>query len=324
MGFRKKKLDSMALYNSGLIILRPEQLYRFVQLYVFSDVDHDLLVKRIKACLPQNVDISTLIASSEEVFFSAQSWDAKLVFMGSKNRQQAFEFWFTDPKSSSDLQALLLMNVLQTAVEKAILLSDAQAQVESARATSTARFFEIGSGGKDDKTLFKLFELHDISPSSIVIRALEVGASTISSLYDGAQTQLFNESIRNSGAMRGLLLTHYENTPAMPHSLRSKVAYLSALSPKTPLYPSKAPHAQVSATIPQREQACTAVEANCQTQISTCPNNIQAPTSPTMTNQGRANPFGIINNTHQTAFCQYCGAPTVVHARFCSRCGAVL
>ena len=303
-GRRKNKLSAEALYRAGRIIVRSEEFWRRVYMFMLSDADGSLLQDRIIACIPKGIPITTLRATTGETYFTTDSWQAKLVNVQNASGNSTYEFWFSDPKSDTDMQALLQMNVLITAVEKAFLLTSPYTVIDMRYATSDARDFTIGAKGQSSTAVFTIGQWVNLGLSAaspaVALKAIKAGSDAIHELHDVSQTAALNEMLTSLGGTGGLLLAYFDGVPALPPSLEREAADILHGQPQ----PSSATPAQTDPA------AGTGAAPRNGEQFSPSAETMQYTTSEYF----RAD----------TRYCSRCGTPAGINSRFCRNCGQPL
>lgn len=222
---KNNKLDSAGLFQAGSIIPRIETFYQQVQLFALPFADHEILLKRIEALIPHGVALERYLSGDSQVIYCTSSWKAKLVRTQDQHAPsgevwQAYEFWFTNPKKKTDYQAILQMNVLATAVEKAFLLTDPQTIVRVKYGTTTARDFDLGPQAAEDSPLFEIAELAEFSPFSLALKAVKIGSEAAGDVLDSVRTKAINKALAEANAADSLLISRYLGMPALPDKLK--------------------------------------------------------------------------------------------------------
>ena len=221
---RKTKLDPRAMYEAGSIILRSEGFFRLVEVFMLPCADDSKLLRRIEACMPGDVAVKILTGAPGETYLVSKSWQSRLARLQSTATSCTYEFHFSDPVSDTDYQSLLQMNAVETAVEKAVLLTSPETIVKVRYAASDVRKFEIGASRNSPLDVFTVAGKADTSLNTIAFEAVKAGADAADGLTDNMMVSELNSMLENSGLGTMRLLDRFADTPALPASLATYVS----------------------------------------------------------------------------------------------------
>lgn len=182
--------------------------------------DASLLEKRVDACIPKGIAPRKLSGEHGQTYYIGRGWQAQFMQASASDDALSCRLMFSDPVSGTDIQSQLQMNVLATAVEKALLLTSDATLVEVRYATSAERDFEIGVSPHGESATLAIAEWAEVtSPVFLVLRALKAGSSAARDLADSASISELNKLLAQQGVKASRLVDRYRATPALPDAL---------------------------------------------------------------------------------------------------------
>ena len=222
---RPQEPKSVSLYREGAIMLRSDEFWKQVSLFILPQSDEGLLKKRIEACIPRGSSITCLHASDNATYFSTALWQAKFVCVEATEERRAYEFWFSDPRKSTDVTVLLQMNILATAIEKAFLLTNIYTVHQLRYATKKDRAFDIGMSSKRETGILDIAEWVEVTnPVFLSLKAIEIGSHSLKRVIDASMVGELNNEL--AIARSELLVMRFIDTPALPPKIRKEAEVL--------------------------------------------------------------------------------------------------
>ena len=230
----KRELHTIELYNAGKILYRTDEFWRQTQMFILPaqpEGQNGSIAERVSACFPKIISMNTLASDDGRLYFATDDWQAQLALIHSDADKSVYEFWFADPRSSTDHQAFLQMNALSTAVEKAFLLTSINTLVVVQYASADERAFKIGMAAANTQVL-DVIKWAKVTPFSVAMQAVRTGSKSIAGLYDSDLVAQANKTMLTDKPAP--LLSRFMGTPALPEKLRAAAVQETPSSERTP------------------------------------------------------------------------------------------